>query len=206
MSPVLQNPLSLGADVVMHSCTKYIGGHSDVVGGALVFNDSKLYDRLYFNIKTCGTMIAPFDAWVALKGAKTVEVRVLKAAENALEIAKMLEKHPKIDKVLYPGLPSHPNYKQALKNRNSKKHSGGSGMMSFYIKGNLQKTNKFLSSLKLITLAESLGGVESLIESPALMTHQSVPRDHRKLLGIDDNFVRFSTGIESVADLIADFK
>lgn len=204
MSPALQNPLTLGADVVMHSLTKYIGGHSDVVAGALMFNDSKLYDKLFFNIKTIGTMISPFDAFLVLRGSKTLALRAERAASNALEIAKMLEKHPKIEKVIYPGLKSHPHHQIALKNRANSKMSGGSGMLAFYIKGNLAKTNKFLSSLHVITLAESLGGVESLIESPALMTHGSVPAEHRKLLGIDDNFVRLSTGIENVEDLMND--
>jgi cystathionine gamma-lyase len=206
MSPALQNPLVLGADIVMHSITKYIGGHSDVVAGALMFNDSALYDKLFFNIKTMGGMIAPFDAWIALRGSKTLAIRAERAAENALAIAKWLEKHPKIEKVLYPGLPSHPHHKIALKNRAHSKLSGGSGMISFYIKGDLNKTNKFLSSLHVITLAESLGGVESLIESPALMTHGSVPAEHRKMLGIDDNFVRLSTGIENIEDLIGDLE
>jgi cystathionine gamma-lyase len=190
----------------MHSVTKYIGGHSDVIAGALMFNDPNLFNKLYFNIKSMGTMIAPFDAYIALKGAKTIELRVQKASENALAIAKFLEKHPKIVKVLYPGLPSHPHYKIALKNRANKNCSGGSGMVSFYVKGNLAKTNKFLSSLHVMTLAESLGGVETLIESPALMTHGSVPAAHRKVLGIDDNFVRLSTGIENIDDLINDLK
>eukprot|EP00356_Strombidium_inclinatum_P007703 CAMPEP_0170499390 /NCGR_PEP_ID=MMETSP0208-20121228/31238_1 /TAXON_ID=197538 /ORGANISM="Strombidium inclinatum, Strain S3" /LENGTH=449 /DNA_ID=CAMNT_0010776917 /DNA_START=6 /DNA_END=1353 /DNA_ORIENTATION=+ len=205
-SPVLQNPLKLGADVVMHSITKYIGGHSDVVAGALMFNDSALYDKLYFNIKTLGTCIAPFDAYIALKGSKTLEVRVTRASENALAIAKYLEKHSKIVKVLYPGLPSHPQYKVSLKNRTHNKLSGGGGMISFYIKGDVKKANKFLSSLKVFTLAESLGGVESLIENPALMTHGSVPADHRKKLGIDDNLCRVSVGIETLDDLIGDLK
>jgi cystathionine beta-lyase/cystathionine gamma-synthase len=121
MSPVLQNPLTLGADVVMHSITKYIGGHSDVVAGALMFNNSKLYDQLYFNIKSMGYFISPFDAWIALKGSKTLKLRVERASENALAVAKMLEKHPKIQKVLFPGLPSHAHYKIALKNRSSNK-------------------------------------------------------------------------------------
>ena len=190
----------------MHSVTKYIGGHSDVVAGALMFNDPDLYNTLYFNIKSMGTMIAPFDAWIVLRGSKTLQLRVERASDNALIIGKMLEKHPKIEKVLYPGLPSHPHHKIAKKNAANSKYSGGSGMISFYIKGNLAKTNKFLSSLKVITLAESLGGVESLIESPALMTHGSVPAEHRKMLGIDDNFVRLSTGIEDVDDLINDLK
>ena len=169
-----------------------------------MFNEEELYDRLHFNIKSIGTMMAPFDAWIAFRGCKTVKLRVMKSADNALEIAKWLEKHPKIEKVLYPGLPSHPHHKIALKNRSSKNLSGGSGMLGFYIKGNLAKTNKFLSSLKLITLAESLGGVESLIESPALMTHQSVPVEIRNAVGISDNYCRFSSGIEEVEDIMAD--
>ena len=205
MSPALQNPIVLGADIVMHSITKYIGGHSDVVAGCLCFNDPALYDKIFFNMKTMGTCIAPFDAWIALRGSKTLGIRAERAADNALAIAKMLEKHKKIVKVLYPGLPSHPHHAAAKKNRsNPAKQSGGSGMISFYVKGNLAQTNKFLSSLKVITLAESLGGVESLIESPALMTHGSVPAEHRKVLGIDDNFVRLSTGIEDINDLLAD--
>jgi len=171
-----------------------------------MFNEEELYDRLHFNIKSIGTMMAPFDAWIAFRGCKTVKLRVMKSAENALVVAKWLEKHAKIEKVLYPGLPSHPHHKIALKNRADKSMSGGSGMLGFYIKGNLAKTNKFLSSLKLITLAESLGGVESLIESPALMTHQSVPAEVRKAVGIDDNYCRFSTGIEEVEDIINDIK
>lgn len=189
----------------MHSVTKYIGGHSDVVAGALMFNSLELFDKLYFNIKTMGTMIAPFDAFIALKGTKTLALRAERAASNALAIAKHLEKHPKITKVLYPGLPSHPHHRIAKKNAaDPKTQSGGSGMVSFYVKGDLKKCNTFLSSLSVITLAESLGGVESLIEAPAVMTHGSVPPEHRKLLGIDDNFVRMSTGIENVEDLIAD--
>ena len=157
-------------------------------------------------MKTIGSCIAPFDAYIALKGAKTMKLRVEKASENALVIAKMLEKHPKIVKVLYPGLPSHPDYKVALKNRANNSQSGGSGMLGFYIKGDIKKTNKFLSSLNVCTLAESLGGVETLIESPALMTHGSVPQAKRMLLGIDDNYVRLSTGIEDIEDLVADLK
>ena len=204
MSPALQNPLLMGADVVMHSITKYIGGHSDVVAGALMFNDARLYDELYFNIKSMGTKIAPFDAFIALRGSKTLQLRAEKAAENALAIAKWLEKHPKIDKVIYPGLKSHPHYKIAQKNRAHDKLNGGSGMLGFYVKGDIHKTNRFLSNLRIITLAESLGGVESLIENPALMTHGSVPPETRKMLGIDDNYVRMSSGIENVEDLMKD--
>jgi cystathionine gamma-lyase len=204
MSPALQNPLLLGADVVMHSLTKYIGGHSDVVAGALMFNDSELYDKLYFNIKSMGSMISPFDAYLALRGAKTLQLRAEKASENALKIAEWLMKHKKIEKVIYPGLPSHPHHKIALKNRANNKLSGGSGMLGFYVKGDIKATGKFLSALHVITLAESLGGVESLIEAPSVMTHGSVPPETRKLLGIDDNFVRMSAGCENIEDLLND--
>ena len=205
MSPVLQNPLKLGADIVMHSVTKYIGGHSDVVAGALMFNSLELFDKLYFNVKSMGTMIAPFDAFIALKGSKTLALRAERAAANALAIAKHLSKHPKIVKVLYPGLPSHPHHKIAKANAaDPKTMTGGSGMLSFYVKGGQKACDNFLKNLHIITLAESLGGVESLIEAPAVMTHGSVPAEHRKLLGITDNFVRMSTGIENVEDLIAD--
>ena len=159
----------------MHSVTKYIGGHSDVCGGGVMLNDSKLYDQLFFSMKSMGTAISPFDAWLVLRGSKTMELRVEKACDNALKIAKWLEAHQKITKVLYPGLPSHPHHKVSKKNAARPGLSGGSGMISFYVKGNLAKTNKFFSSLKLIVLAESLGGVESLINHPAKMTHASVP-------------------------------
>lgn len=206
MSPVLQSPAKLGADVVMHSMTKYIGGHADVVAGSLHFNCPDLYDKLYFNMKSTGGIISPFDAWVALRGTKTLQVRVEKCCEVAMSIAKWLEAHPKVDRVLYPGLPSHPHHKIAQKNRSKTKYSGGSGMLSFYIKGDIKKAEKLMSSLKVMTLAESLGDVCTLIESPALMTHGSVPPAHRKMLGIDDNFMRISAGNEDIEDLLADLK
>ena len=171
-----------------------------------MFNDPDLYDRLYFNIKSIGTCISPFDAYLVIRGSKTLHLRVERAAESAFEIAKWLEKHPKVKKVLYPGLPSHPHFEIAKKNRTNPKYSGGGGMISFYVDGDLGQTNKFLSSLQIFTLAESLGGVESLIENPALMTHGSVPADHRKMLGIDDNFCRISVGVENVEDLVADLE
>ena len=190
----------------MHSLTKYVGGHADVVAGALMFNDPDLYDKLYFNMKSTGGIISPFDAWVALRGAKTLEVRVEKCCSNAMAIAKFLEAHPKVEKVLYPGLPSHPHHKIAVKNRSRAKYSGGSGMLAFYIKGDIKQASKLMSSLQIISLAESLGDVTSLIESPALMTHGSVPPAHRKMLGIDDNFLRMSCGNEDPEDLINDLK
>lgn len=202
MSPALQNALVLGADIVVHSLTKYIGGHSDVVAGSICLNDKALYDRLFFIIKSLGTGISPFDAWVALRGSKTLEIRVEKAMANAEIIAKHLQKHPKVLNAIYPGLKSHPQHTIAKKN--VCKGNGGSGMISFYIKGDILAAERFLKSLQLITLAESLGGVESLIESPALMTHGSVPQAQRAALGIADNFIRLSVGIENVEDLISD--
>lgn len=147
----------------MHSVTKYISGHTDVLAGCLCMNDLKLYDLCYNNMKNMGNGIAPLDAYLTLRGTKTLEIRVEKTCENAMTIAKFLEKHPKIEKVLYPGLPSHPHHKAALANRANPKLSGGSGMLCFYLKGDLKKTAKFLSSVRLLTLAESLGGVVTLI-------------------------------------------
>jgi len=175
MSPALSNPLKLGADLVVHSLSKYIGGHSDLIAGAIIMNRIDLYDKLYYNVKTMGTIISPFNAWLACRGSKTLKLRAEKCSDNALIIAKWLEAHPKIEKVMYPGLPSHPHHKNALKARANPKLNGGSGMMAFYVDGDLKMCNTFLSSLKLCILAESLGGVETLIESPALMTHGSVP-------------------------------
>lgn len=200
-TPYLQNPLDLGADMVVHSITKYIGGHSDVVMGAIMLNDKELYDKLFFAGKSIGSGASPFDCYLALRGSKTLAVRVERAMTNAQKIADLLEKHPKVDRVIYPGLKSHPQYELC------KKQSRGPGaMISFYIKGDINMAERFLRSVKLFTLAESLGGVESLIENPALMTHFSVPPEQRKLLGIEDNFIRISVGIEDCKDLIEDIK
>jgi len=204
-SPVLTNPIDLGADVVMHSISKYINGHSDVIMGCLCLNDKALYDRLFFNMKTLGTGASAFDCWLALRGSKTLELRVTRASENALACARFLEKHPKVAKVIYPGLESHPQHKIAKKQSRGPGNGGG-GMISMYVKGDINKAERFLKGLKVFTLAESLGGVESLIENPALMTHGSVPAEKRKELGIDDNFIRISVGCEHVDDLINDLK
>ena len=195
------NPLLLGADIVTHSMTKYIGGHSDMLGGCMIMNDRDLYDKLFFILKSTGTGLASFDSWLTLRSLKTLEVRVNKAQSNALAIAKALEAHPKVTKVVYPGLKSHPQYKIA-----QKQMRGPGGMISFYIKGGIKNADSFLRNLKWFTLAESLGGVESLAENPALMTHGSVPPEVRKELGIEDNFIRLSVGIESEADLVADIR
>lgn len=201
LTPYLQNPLDLGADMVVHSITKYIGGHSDVVMGAIMLNDKALYDRLFFTIKSIGSGASPFDCYLALRGSKTLHVRVERAMQNAQKIAVYLEKHSKVARVIYPGLKSHPQFEL-----NKKQSRGPGAMISFYIKGDINMAERFLRAVKIFTLAESLGGVESLIENPALMTHFSVPPEQRKILGIEDNFIRISVGIEEVKDLLEDIK
>ena len=201
MSPYFQNPLDLGADMVMHSLTKYINGHSDVVGGAIMLNDESQYEKLWYLQNSIGPSQSPFDSWLVLRGVKTLSVRMKAHEENAIKIADFLIGHPKIEKVIYPGLESHPQHELAKSQMN-----GFGGMLSFYIKGGLSESNKFLKQLSLFTLAESLGGVESLIEHPAIMTHASVPEKERNELGISDNFIRISVGIEDVEDLKDDLK
>jgi len=201
MTPVNQNPLLLGADVVTHSMTKYIGGHSDLIAGCIMMNDKALYDKLYFVLKTMGTGLDSFNSWLAMRSCKTLEVRVNKAMSNAMAVAKALESNPKVVKVIYPGLASHPQYSIV-----KKQCKGPGAMISFYVKGGITQSSRFLKGLKLFTLAESLGGVESLAEAPSVMTHGSLPAAHRKMLGIEDNFIRLSVGIETEADLVADIK
>ena len=200
-TPINQNPLLLGADVVTHSVTKYIGGHSDLIAGAICMNDKDLYDRLFFVLKTMGTGLDSFHSWLGVRSCKTLEVRVNQAVKNAMAVAKTLESSSKVEKTRYPGLPSHPQHHIMKKQSKS-----GGAMISFYIKGGIKQAERFLKALKVFTLAESLGGVESLAECPVVMTHGSVPAAHRKLLGIEDNFIRLSVGIESEADLVADIK
>jgi len=199
MSPYFQNPLDLGADMVMHSLTKYINGHSDVVGGAIMLSDNEQYDKLWYLQNSIGPSQSPFDSWLVLRGVKTLALRMRAHASNAIEIAKFLEAHPKVDKVIYPGLESHPQHELA-----KRQMSGFGGMLSIYIKGGIAESRKFLEEVDLFALAESLGGVESLIEHPAIMTHASVPVEERNKLGIADNFVRLSVGVEDVEDLKAD--
>ncbi|MDG2164233.1 MAG: PLP-dependent aspartate aminotransferase family protein [Flavobacteriales bacterium] len=201
MSPYFQNPLDLGADMVMHSLTKYINGHSDVVGGAIMLNDESQYEKLWYLQNSIGPSQSPFDSWLVLRGVKTLSVRMKAHEENAIKIADFLIKHPNVEKVIYPGLESHPQHELAKSQMN-----GFGGMLSVYIKGGLSESNKFLKQLSLFTLAESLGGVESLIEHPAIMTHASVPVKERNELGISDNFIRISVGIEDIEDLKADLK
>ena len=201
MSPYFQKPLNLGADVVMHSITKFMNGHSDVVGGVVATDDSQIYENLKFLQNAVGAVPAPMDCFLVMRGLKTLHVRMKRHEENAIEVVKFLESHPKIEKVIYPGLKSHPQHELA-----KKQMSGFGGMISFFIKGGLAESRQLLERTQLFTLAESLGGVESLIEHPAIMTHASVPIENRKALGIHDNLIRISVGIEEVADLIDDLK
>jgi cystathionine gamma-lyase len=202
LTPYFQRPLELGADLVVHSLTKYINGHSDVIAGA-VFTDSKeLYDKLFYVQKTLGPSLSPFDSWLILRGVKTLEVRIRQHQENAITIANHLKAHKKIARVLYPGLDNHKNC-EILKSQTTKEFKGGA-MISIYIKGGIDNSKKFLESLEIFQLAESLGGVESLACLPALMTHASVPEKIRNENGITDSLIRLSVGIEGVEDLLKD--
>ncbi len=198
-TPYFQNPLVLGAHIVVHSVTKYIAGHSDVVGGAVIVNDEDLYSRLRFHQNAVGAILSPFDSWLVMRGLKTLALRMEKHQANAIAIAKYLEEHPLVERVYYPGLPSHPQHDLARRQM-----KGYSGMLSFEIKGGLGNAVKFVESLRIFSLAESLGGVESLIEIPSLMTHASVPPDERERIGIRDSLIRISVGIEDLDDLIED--
>ncbi len=199
-SPYLQSPLSLGAHVVMHSCTKYIGGHSDLVAGAMVTSDDAIAERLKFVQNAAGAVPGAMDCFLMLRSTKTLHVRMQRHCENAMSIARWLEKHAKIEKVIYPGLESHPQHALAKKQM----PRGFGGMISCVVKGGLEPSRKMLERVALFSLAESLGGVESLIEHPAIMTHASVPIEARKALGIADGLVRLSVGIEDLDDLIGD--
>jgi cystathionine gamma-lyase len=201
MSPYFQNPLSLGADIVAHSVTKYLGGHSDVVGGALITNDTEKYEFLKHIQNSVGAIPSPWDCFLVLRSLKTLHLRMERHQENAGMIAKFLEAHPQAERVIYPGLASHPQHEIA-----KKQMSGFGGMISFYIKGSLQNAKSFLESVQLFTLAESLGGVESLIEHPAIMTHASIPAETRESLGIHDTLIRLSVGVEDGNDLKQDLE
>jgi cystathionine gamma-lyase len=200
-SPYFQNPLDLGADITLHSVTKYLGGHSDVVGGAVMVNDEELYEKLKFHQNAVGAVLSPFDSWLVMRGIKTLSLRMERHEKNAMAIAKYLEGHPLVKRVYYPGLPSHPQHELA-----KRQMSGFGGMLSFELKGGLEKAIKFVESLEIFALAESLGGVESLIELPAIMTHASVPKEERERVGIRDSLIRVSVGIEDVEDLIEDLE
>ena len=199
MSPYFQRPLALGADLVVHSTTKYLNGHSDGVGGAILLNDAALADRLKFLQNAAGAVLGPFDSWLVLRGVKTLAVRMEQHNRNGLSVAQFLQRcHPKIKKVHYPGLPSHPQHELA-----KRQMTGFGGMISFEA-GSLENARKVLKSVRLCSLAESLGGVETLISHPASMTHASVPPEERNHLGITEGLVRISVGIEEVEDIIAD--
>ncbi|MCB9025672.1 MAG: cystathionine gamma-synthase [Bdellovibrionaceae bacterium] len=201
MSPYFQQPLSLGAHIVVHSTTKFVNGHSDIVGGAVVTNDQKIAEKIAFLSNSMGAICSPFDAYICMRSLKTLALRMEAHQRNAMKIAEYLENHPAIDSVIYPGLKSHPQHELA-----KKQMSGFGGMITFNLKGGLSAARHLLEGVKVFALAESLGGVESLIEHPAIMTHASVPLELRQKLGITDGLVRLSVGIENIEDLITDLK
>lgn len=201
-TPYIQKPLDLGADIVMHSATKYLGGHSDVIAGALIAKDAELGEKLHFIQFASGGILGPHDSYLVLRGIKTLALRMQRHSDNGFEIAKYLENHSLVDKIFYPGLSSHPQYDLA-----TRQMTEFGGMVSFTFKsGKKEDAIKFLENIKVFTLAESLGGVESLANLPAMMTHASIPEDKRAVLGITDDLVRLSVGIEDAEDLIADLE
>lgn len=201
-TPYIQKPLDLGADIVMHSATKYLGGHSDVIAGALIAKDAELGEKLHFIQFASGGILGPHDSYLVLRGIKTLALRMQRHSDNGFEIAKYLENHSLVDKIFYPGLSSHPQYDLA-----TRQMTEFGGMVSFTFKsGKKEDAIKFLENVKVFTLAESLGGVESLANLPAMMTHASIPEDKRAVLGITDDLVRLSVGIEDAEDLIADLE
>lgn len=199
MSPYFQRPLELGCDIVVHSTTKYLGGHSDVVGGAVVVNDDEIGERLKFIQNSVGAIPGPFDCWLVLRGIKTLALRMERHSTNAQAVAEFLENHAKVDRVLYPGLRSHPQHELARHQM-----TGFGGMVSFWPRGGTRASRAILKATKLFVLAESLGGVESLISSPAAMTHASIPAELRMKTGVRDDLIRLSVGIEDIDDLIGD--
>lgn len=201
-SPYLQNPLALGADLVMHSVTKYLGGHSDVIMGCLCTNNDGLQERLAFIHNSCGAVPGPMDSFLVMRGIKTLHLRMQRHCENGKEVAHFLKAHPKVDKVYWPGFPEHPNHEIAKKQMRD-----FGGMISFSLKDNsLENTFKLASSTHVFSLAESLGGVESLINHPATMTHASIPKAEREKAGVTDSLLRLSVGVEDIEDLLADLK
>ncbi len=201
MSPYFQKPLDLGAHIVVHSATKYLGGHSDVIGGALVTNDEAIHERMKFCQKSVGAIPGPFDAWLTLRGLKTLAIRMRQHEANAIRLAKFLQHHPQVEKVIYPGLADHPHHDLA-----KRQMTGFGGMISFVVKGGLEKARAVLEGTKIFALAESLGGVESLIEHPAIMTHASIPKERREEIGVHDGLIRLSVGIEAYEDLERDLE
>jgi len=201
-SPYLQNPMDMGATIVMHSVTKYIGGHSDVVMGALMLNDEDLYKRLWFIYNACGATPGPMDSFLVLRGIKTLHLRMKAHCENGRKVAEFLKTHPRVDKIYWPGFTDHPNHDIAKKQMRD-----FGGMISITLKGaDLKETFRTASSFKVFSLAESLGGVESLINHPVTMTHASIPKEEREKAGVVDNLLRLSVGVEDIDDLIDDLK
>lgn len=201
-SPYLQNPMDLGADIVMHSVTKYIGGHSDLVMGALMMNDEDLYKRLWFIYNACGATPGPMDSFLALRGIKTLHLRMKAHCENGRAVAEFLKDHPKVERIFWPGFTDHPNHHIAAKQMRD-----FGGMISIVLKGaDLNETFRIASNFKVFTLAESLGGVESLINHPATMTHGSIPKEVREKVGVTDNLLRISVGVEDIEDLLEDLR
>jgi cystathionine gamma-lyase len=201
-TPWSQRPLELGCDIVVHSATKFLNGHSDMVGGVAVVGEAELAERLGFLQNSIGAVGGPFDSFLALRGLKTLPLRMRQSSESALAIARRLEKHPRVERVLYPGLESHPQH--ALARRQMQ--NGFSGVVTFFIRGGLEPARRFLERCEIFAIAESLGGVESLIDHPGIMTHASVPEDQRRALGISDALIRMSVGIEDTDDLITDLE
>ncbi|HAH00403.1 MAG TPA: cystathionine gamma-synthase [Ktedonobacter sp.] len=200
-SPYFQQPLKLGADIVVHSTTKYINGHSDVIGGALILNNEEVYEAIKFYENAAGNVPSPFDTWLTLRGIKTLALRMRQHEENAIMVAKFLAEHPRVEKVYYPGLPSHPDYELA-----KRQMSGFGGMVSFQFKGVYADVDKLVRRFKVFSLAESLGGVESLVCHPVSMTHGSIPKEFRESRGLTDTLLRLSVGIEDAEDLLADLQ
>lgn len=200
-SPYLQRPLDQGADIVVHSTTKYIGGHSDVVGGTVITSNAEIYETLKFHQNAVGAVPGPMDCWIVMRGVKTLAIRMKEHCKNARKIAEYLEKHPAVEKIYYPGLAAHPQHELAKKQMDD-----FGGMLSLVVRGGFENAKLVLKSTKLFTLAESLGGVESLISHPASMTHGSIPKEQRDARGVVDGLIRLSCGIEDVDDLIADLE
>jgi cystathionine gamma-lyase/cystathionine beta-lyase len=201
-SPYLQNPIALGADIVMHSVTKYLGGHSDVVMGALCMNDDKLHEQLHFILNSCGANPGPMDSFLVIRGIKTLHLRMERHCYNGRKVAEFLKAHPRVDKIYWPGFPDHPNHAVAKKQMRD-----FGGMISFTMKGaTLESTFRLASSFRVFSLAESLGGVESLVNHPATMTHASIPKAEREKVGVTDTLLRLSVGVEDIEDLLEDLE
>jgi cystathionine gamma-lyase len=199
LSPFFQKPLKLGADIVVHSTTKYINGHSDIIGGAVILNDKTLYEKILLVQKSVGAVPSPFDSWLTLRGVKTLAVRMRQHEENAFQVARFLQNQPNVLEVFFPGLETHPGHEIA-----KKQMTGFGGVVSFKLKGGLNECNVFFRKLKIFQLADSLGGVESLANYSALMTHDYFPAALRQKIGVSDNLIRLSVGIEHIDDLIQD--